>query len=42
MGCGVRMLYLVLFPKADLMKKNSAGKKGTHTPREMPLQLEGL
>lgn len=42
MGCGVRMLYLVLLPKADLMKENSAGKKGTHTLREMPLRLEGL
>lgn len=42
MGCRVSMLYLVLLPKADLMKKNSAGKKETHTQREMPLLLEGL
>ena len=42
MGCRVSMLYLVLLTKADLMKKNSAGKKEMHARREMPLLLEGL
>lgn len=42
MGCRVRMLCLVLLPKADLMKKNSAGKKGMHARRETPALLEGL
>lgn len=42
MGCRVSMLHLGLFPKADLMKKNSAGKKEMHIQREMLLLLEGL
>jgi len=42
MGCCVRVLDLVLLPTADLMRKNSAGKKEKHTQREMPLLLEGL
>lgn len=42
MGCCVSMLYLVLLPKADLMKKNSAGKKEMHTQKETSLLLERL
>lgn len=40
MGCCVSVL--VLLATADLMKKNSSGKKEMHTHREMPLLLEGL
>lgn len=35
----VSVVYLFLLPKADLMKKNSAGRRGMHTRREMPLRL---
>lgn len=35
------MLCLGLLPKAELMKKSSAGKREMHRQREMSLLLEG-